>query len=192
MAAKGTVKRNLITIVNSMDHYHIFSHAATHEEPGQDYCQQEVVHSQQHVWIILSSDNKQDLHARLYYLQPTPYLKLKYDYIHPHILKSPNFPVVFKWVNRIYLPSRRSNDYEVEVRNTAMAVGNGDVASQLDLTCLRRQIRSTSLRLNWEKLPISRYPVQLIPHYRDDIHKRLRDSLTWLHDKGVSAQLEGR
>lgn len=132
------------------------------------------------------------MHDCILFLQSTPHLKLKYDYIHPDILKSPNFPVVFKRLNRPHIPYRRSNDYEVEVRKKAKPVGNGDVESQLDLTRLRRQIRSTSLRLNWEKLPKSHYPVQLIPHYRDDIHKRLRESLTWLHDKGVSAQLEGR
>lgn len=50
-----------------MDHhcYNIFfSHAATHEEPGQDYCQQEVVHSQQHVWImILVTTSRTYIHA---------------------------------------------------------------------------------------------------------------------------------
>ena len=36
------------------------------------------------------------------------------------------------------------------------------------------------------------YPVQIREDYRKDVHDRLRDGLTWMHEHGLSPQLEGR
>lgn len=36
------------------------------------------------------------------------------------------------------------------------------------------------------------YPVQLRMDYREDIHEQLRQGLSWMHENGVTPQLEGR
>lgn len=36
------------------------------------------------------------------------------------------------------------------------------------------------------------YPVQIRKDYREDIHERLKEGLTWMHENGLTPQLEGR